>query len=94
MIDFSKDHKFKLNGDNISQFKVEIDIKTSTTLWKKSKKIQKQSVFLKFMNFIADKTLCKLSIGPGEDGNAGCQWKKMVDNPDEHSFSWHNVDFL
>ena len=39
LIDFSKDHKYKLNGESISQFKVEIEIKTSTPLWEKSKKM-------------------------------------------------------
>jgi hypothetical protein len=37
--------------------------------------------------------LCKLILGPKEEENAGSQWKKMVENPDEHSFSWHEVDF-
>ena len=45
MIDFSKDHKYKLNGEDISQFKVEIEIKTSTPLWNKSKKMDYQIIF-------------------------------------------------
>ena len=49
--------------------------------------------YLQFITFIADKTLCKLSLGPGEGGTAGSQWKKMVENPDSHSFSWHEIDF-
>jgi hypothetical protein len=44
-------------------------------------------------NVFTDKTLCKLSLGPEEDGTARSQWKKMVDNPNEHSFSWHEVYF-
>ena len=72
---------------------MEIEIKTSTALWNKSKKMHDQQFNLPYMNFIKDSTLSKLTLGPGEDGNAGSQWKKMVDNPDEHSFTWHEVDF-
>ena len=49
--------------------------------------------YLPYTKFIPDKTLCKLSLGPGENRNAGSQWKKMVENPDEHSFAWHEVNF-
>ena len=51
MIEFSKDHKFKPNGEHIARFKVEIEIKTSTALWNKSKKIQKLSVLFKIYQF-------------------------------------------
>ena len=57
-------------------------------------KVRRWINYLPYIKFITDKILCKLTLGPGEGGIAGCQWKKMVDNPDEHSFSWHKVDFV
>ena len=36
IIDFSKDHLFKLNSESIDSFKVEIEIKHSSSIWTKS----------------------------------------------------------
>ena len=36
IIDFSKDHLFKLNNESIESVKVEIEIKHSSSIWTKS----------------------------------------------------------
>ena len=36
MVDFSKDHKFKLNGENVDDFAIKIQIKRSTLPLKRS----------------------------------------------------------
>ena len=37
MVDFSKDHKFELNGENVDDFSIKIQIKCSSPPFKKSK---------------------------------------------------------
>ena len=37
LLDFSKEHKFKLNGENLDNFHIKVELKNPTQLFQKSK---------------------------------------------------------
>ena len=63
ILDFSKEHQFKINKDLLEKYKIRIQIKKTTTI----------------------------VIGPTEKDTASQHFKKMLENPNEWNFMWHDL---
>ena len=58
MVDFSKDHKFKLNGENVDDFAIKIQIKRSTSPLQRSES-REETFLILFRMFHIDEKECE-----------------------------------
>ena len=91
MLDFSTEHKFKLGGEALDDFSIKIEIKSSTSLLKKSMRMFSASTCSKIL--FPDPVLADLTLGPSEEGRKGLHWKEMIEQPEERIYFWHSLDF-
>ena len=91
LLDFSKEHKFKVEGESLSDFHIKIELKNCTQIFQKSKFLIE--FFCKRLSEIfPDCVVADLKLGPNEPGNKSEHWRKMMDNPGERIFMWHELN--
>ena len=91
LLDFSEDHKFKLQGESLDDYHLKIEIKQSASLLYKSKKSCTECMSIKISS--SDPVLTDLTLGPTEHGRLGQHWTKMMEQPGERIFKWHFLEF-
>ena len=95
MLDFSKDHKFKLHAENVNDFSLKIQIKRSAPPLQKSKLNQKRLLIINFSYHIlvlfSDQDLAEVMLGPDLGGPQGSHWRAMIADPGERVFVWHKT---
>ena len=92
MLDFSKEHKFKLGGEALDDFHIKIQLKSSTQILQKSMFCFKKKRIILTFSFV-DSVLAELTLGPTENDSQGLHWKQMMEQPGERIFLLHNMSF-
>ena len=93
MLDFSKEHKFKLDGELLDDFNIKVEIKRGTSILYKSKiEVSKWKDISKSYSS-TDSVLADLILGPDENGLRGYHWRKMMDQPGGRIFVWHQLNY-
>lgn len=93
LLDFSKDHKFKLNGENIEDHMIRIQIKRATSPLQKSTQHRYFSFLVLLHNniFLLDVIVAEMEIGPDMKGSGEQHWSSMITKPEDRIFHWHKV---
>ena len=90
MHDRKLEHKFKLDGESLTDFHINIELKNSTQILQKSM-LREKKLFAKIDFIFLDSVAAHLRLGPNEPGNKGNHWRKMVDKPEDRIFMWHEL---
>ena len=88
IIDFSKEHQFKINKDMLEKYEIKIQIKKTTSIGINSKNWNNNWIHTVFF---LDEKLAETIIGPNQKDTASKHYMKMLESQNEWIFMWHDL---